>query len=408
MDDVRTNLAKSKTLTVRKLSGDDITIMYDGKEEASRNFHKHFRFQMESGEKGYDMVSYLTQLQQAESIRIATEYFRRNRAHLDNKNYGHTMGAMYWHLNDMWPGPSWSSIEYGGRWKMLHYFARSFFSPVLLSAFLEWRYLTATLKVWVVNDLRRNLGPVKLSIKQYAWTQFEVVKEDTFEISDVPNGTAIQVFENKLKPMIDENMCDDERCFLWCSLRDSNGNLLAPESFVWPSTPYLSKHKKGAVTIVSVSGSGRLSFAQSRKTFKVHLRAKKIALYVWLEAPGIQGYFQKNGFIMRQRNLVVEFKTTADVDAAKLKEIMKATSLTDYTKAKPLNRRPEDCRERSGSSCDVRCTVCVRFLHTDDSWEYDCLKHPGQVERMLFGDILYYLLPGLPHHLGQLVHENLH
>ncbi|KAL3197722.1 hypothetical protein MRX96_053881, partial [Rhipicephalus microplus] len=61
----------------------------------------------------------------------------------------------------------------------------SFFSPVLLSAFLEWRYLTATLKVWVVNDLRRNLGPVKLSIKQYAWTQFEVVKEDTFEISDV-------------------------------------------------------------------------------------------------------------------------------------------------------------------------------------------------------------------------------
>ncbi|XP_075748019.1 beta-mannosidase-like [Rhipicephalus microplus] len=303
-----------------------------GKEEASRNFHKHFRFQMESGEKGYDMVSYLTQLQQAESIRIATEYFRRNRAHLDNKNYGHTMGAMYWHLNDMWPGPSWSSIEYGGRWKMLHYFARSFFSPVLLSAFLEWRYLTATLKVWVVNDLRRNLGPVKLSIKQYAWTQFEVVKEDTFEINDVPNGTAIQVFENKLKPMIDENMCDDERCFLWCSLRDSNGNLLAPESFVWPSTPYLSKHKKGAVTIVSVSGSGRLSFAQSRKTFKVHLRAKKIALYVWLEAPGIQGYFQKNGFIMRHRNLVVEFKTTADVDAAKLKEIMKATSLTDYTK----------------------------------------------------------------------------
>ncbi|KAL3221401.1 hypothetical protein MRX96_029397 [Rhipicephalus microplus] len=273
--------------------------------EASRNFHKHFRFQMESGEKGYDMVSYLTQLQQAESIRIATEYFRRNRAHLDNKNYGHTMGAMYWHLNDMWPGP-----------KLV----------------FHW-YLTATLKVWVVNDLATAISVQSSSpLSSTHGRSSKLVKEDTFEINDVPNGTAIQVFENKLKPMIDENMCDDERCFLWCSLRDSNGNLLAPESFVWPSTPYLSKHKKGAVTIVSVSGSGRLSFAQSRKTFKVHLRAKKIALYVWLEAPGIQGYFQKNGFIMRHRNLVVEFKTTADVDAAKLKEIMKATSLTDYTK----------------------------------------------------------------------------
>ncbi|XP_049271848.1 beta-mannosidase-like [Rhipicephalus sanguineus] len=142
----------------------------------------------------------------------------------------------------------------------------------------------------------------------------------------------MQVFENRLKPLVDENVCDDERCFLWCTLRDSSGNLLAPASFVWPSTPYLSKHKKATVTIVSVSGPGRLSFGRSRKIFKVHLRAKKIALYVWLEAPGVQGYFQKNGFIMTDRNLVIEFKTTADVSAKKLQEIMNVTSLTDYTK----------------------------------------------------------------------------
>ncbi|XP_075549135.1 beta-mannosidase-like [Dermacentor variabilis] len=301
-----------------------------GGEEASRHFHKHFRFQMQSGAKGYDMTSYITQLEQAESVRVATEYFRRNRAHMEN-NYGHTMGAMYWHLNDMWPGPSWSSIEYGGRWKMLHYFARKFFSPVLVSGFLEWKYLTATLKVWIVNDLRRNLGPVTLSIKQYAWTQFEPVKEDIVEIEDVASGSATQVFESKLKPMINESVCDDERCFLWCTLRDSKGGLLAPESFVWPSTPYLSKHRKPAVSIVSISPP-RLGIMRTQKVFKVHLRAKRIALYVWLEVPGVQGHFMKNGFIMKDRNMVVDFRTTDNVSAGRLQEIMNVTSLTDYTR----------------------------------------------------------------------------
>ena len=45
-----------------------------------------------------------------------------------------TMGALYWQLNDCWPGFSWSSLEFGGRWKALHFAARRFFAPVLVSA----------------------------------------------------------------------------------------------------------------------------------------------------------------------------------------------------------------------------------------------------------------------------------
>jgi beta-mannosidase len=44
------------------------------------------------------------------------------------------MGALYWQLNDCWPVASWSSLEFTGRWKALHYLARRFFAPVLVCA----------------------------------------------------------------------------------------------------------------------------------------------------------------------------------------------------------------------------------------------------------------------------------
>ena len=68
---------------------------------------------------------YATQLMQGMAIRSAVEHFRRHR--------GRCMGAVYWQLNDCWPGQSWSSVDYSGRYKALHYFAKRFFSPVLLS-----------------------------------------------------------------------------------------------------------------------------------------------------------------------------------------------------------------------------------------------------------------------------------
>ena len=47
------------------------------------------------------------------------------------------MGAVIWQLNDCWPVVSWSSIDYFGRWKALHYYEKRFFTPVLISCHEE-------------------------------------------------------------------------------------------------------------------------------------------------------------------------------------------------------------------------------------------------------------------------------
>ena len=52
------------------------------------------------------------------------------------------MGAIYWQLNDCWPVASWASVDYEGRWKALHYYAKRFFAPVMVSC-EEQNWMTA-------------------------------------------------------------------------------------------------------------------------------------------------------------------------------------------------------------------------------------------------------------------------
>lgn len=68
---------------------------------------------------------YVSQLLQAEAIKIAIE------AHRSNMPY--CMGSLYWQLNDCWPVASWSGMDYYGRWKALHFFAREAFKNQILS-----------------------------------------------------------------------------------------------------------------------------------------------------------------------------------------------------------------------------------------------------------------------------------
>lgn len=103
------------------------------------------------------------------------------------------MGAIYWQLNDCWPVASWASIDYFGRWKALHYAARRFFAPVLLSC-EEEGLLSQTINVnappftvrksarfSVSNETRKTFtGRVEWSLRK---PNAEVIRKGSYEVS---------------------------------------------------------------------------------------------------------------------------------------------------------------------------------------------------------------------------------
>ncbi len=93
--------------------------------------------------KDFDMTLWLSQILQAYGIKIGAEYWRQTMPK--------SMGCVFWQYNDIWPGMSWSSVDYFGRWKALHYAARKFYSPILVSGIEHLDNGTAD--IFVTNDL---------------------------------------------------------------------------------------------------------------------------------------------------------------------------------------------------------------------------------------------------------------
>lgn len=126
----------------------------------------------------------LSQIMQGIAMKTAVDHMRRNR--------GRCMGALYWQFNDNWPVASWSSMDYYGRYKVLHYMARRFYAPVSGSIAVHG----SSCEAWVSNETDeylRSTGTVK--IKEL---DFTVLYESEVAI-EIPPFTAKKVFEGKFE-----------------------------------------------------------------------------------------------------------------------------------------------------------------------------------------------------------------
>jgi beta-mannosidase len=78
---------------------------------------RYFRFP-----RDFEQMVFLSQIQQGLAIKTAIEYWRSTKPRC--------MGTLFWQINDTYPVASWSSLDYGGQWKLLHYMAKRFYLPV--------------------------------------------------------------------------------------------------------------------------------------------------------------------------------------------------------------------------------------------------------------------------------------
>ncbi|MEO6012803.1 MAG: glycoside hydrolase family 2 protein [Devosia sp.] len=78
---------------------------------------RYFRFPSD-----FDQMVFLSQIQQGLAIKTAIEYWRSTKPRC--------MGTLYWQINDTYPVASWSSLDYGGQWKLMHYMAKRFYLPI--------------------------------------------------------------------------------------------------------------------------------------------------------------------------------------------------------------------------------------------------------------------------------------
>ena len=131
--------------------------------------------------KNPEHLIYLSQLTQANSIKVAVEHWRRN---LKRCN-----GALYWQFNDCWPVSSWSSLDYLNRYKALQYFAKDFYAPLNLSITNEgeiyisndsanFRRFTISYKLIMTDGTVLEEKSDRFSIEKYSVKRFYSVKID--------------------------------------------------------------------------------------------------------------------------------------------------------------------------------------------------------------------------------------
>ena len=218
--------------------------------------------------KDFSNFLLLTQVLQAEGIKIGAEHFRRIRPRC--------MGSIYWQLNDCWPVASWSSIDYFGRWKALHYYAKRFYAPILIVPHFE----NGTYQFNVVSDLSEPIDAT-LQVKLLDFSGKSHLKFEK-EVQIRPHECAI--YYSLSKADIPESI-DPRENLLYCSL-ENDGKIIVENAFYFE----LPKNQKLIPPEINVV------FKKEKSGFSIHLSTEKLARSVILKADQIEGQFEDNFF----------------------------------------------------------------------------------------------------------------
>uniref|UniRef100_A0A4X2JVA0 beta-mannosidase n=1 Tax=Vombatus ursinus TaxID=29139 RepID=A0A4X2JVA0_VOMUR len=198
----------------------------DGNTEMLDQADNHFKLPQNSDPLVmFKDTLYLTQVMQAQCIKTETEFYRRSQNEIVH-GQGHTMGALYWQLNDIWQAPSWSSLEYGGKWKMLHYFAQHFFSPLLPIGFED----DDVFHIYGVSDLHVDYK-MMLTVRVYQWSSLEPVCSRQTEYLVVKASQAAPLYKEPMVELLKRcGQCTRQSCVISFVLT-AGGELSSPTNY---------------------------------------------------------------------------------------------------------------------------------------------------------------------------------
>ena len=235
-----------------------------------RMFGEYFRMP-----ESFESFLYLSQVQQALAIKTAVDFWRSLKPRC--------MGILYWQLNDNWPVVSWSSVEYGGKYKQLHYQARRFFAPVVA---VMYRKEAEPFQLHAVSDLAEETD-VAITLSAYDF-RGNMRKEFHFT-ARLAAGESRLLREFGAGELAD---LEPEQVFLQLTLaaRAADGREYHHED-----TVFLTRCQECILaspsirhTVIPAAEGGAV----------VELETDVPAFYTTLDAPGFPGYFSDNSLTL--------------------------------------------------------------------------------------------------------------
>ena len=252
--------------------------------------------------KDFESFLYVSQVLQAEGIKIGAEHFRR----IMPRN----MGSLYWQANDCWQVASWSGMDYFGRWKALMYYTRKFYAPVLISPHVDDN---GNLNIYVVSDSpETKQAQMALSLVDL---NGKVLSSKRMDLSIEPlKGKSY--FTQTVAEFL--GGADDKNAFLLAELK-VGGKTVSQNEYFFKPFKELSVSHPAIKTEISPTVNG----------FRIMLSTDTLAKSVYLSGFA-EGFFADNYFnLIPGRPIEIEFRTVRKMSADEFRKMLKVRSLID-------------------------------------------------------------------------------
>ncbi|HEX3054468.1 MAG TPA: glycoside hydrolase family 2 protein [Aggregatilineaceae bacterium] len=235
----------------------------------------------------YESSIWLSQILQGMGVKYGVEHWRRQMPRV--------MGTVYWQINDCWPAPSWSSIDVDGRWKALHYMARRFYAPLLISGVENME--AGTVDIHVTSD---KLDPCDGTV---TW---ELISTTGEVIRKGQSGVAIGAQQDTMIQTLDLNVDIQrvgQRNLVVKLMLHVNGKVESENLVLFVRPKHLTLVKPGIQVRID------------QQQAQIELSAEHPALWVWLSTPGGQAGFSDNFFHLfpgETKQISIEGETNLD------------------------------------------------------------------------------------------------